>query len=141
MNGSWQAVLARGLAPSPYFQPVLVARRWISPLWLVGAALIAVLTLLAIRHSRNVDNVFAATTLASLLVSPLGWVYYLWLAVPGVIGEWRRRIPMAAAIGLFLLAVPLVVLTSFQPSRMATLLLGSVYSWGTLCVWVACLAL
>jgi hypothetical protein len=108
---------------------------------LIGAGVVGVVTLLTLRRTRDTDVVFASTTLASLLVSPLGWVYYLWLVFPGALGRWRQHTPRVAVAGLALLMIPLVILWWFQPSGLATMTLGSVYSWGTLSLWIASVAL
>jgi hypothetical protein len=137
MNGSWQGILTRAFAVSPYYQPAHAAPAWIVPLWLIGAALIVVTTLIRVRGNADVDTVLTSTTLAAILVSPLGWVYYLWLAVPGVIGLRQRFRPALALTSGALLLVPLVAVTALQPHGYVTVTLGSAYWWGTCCLWLA----
>ena len=93
------------------------------------------------------DHAWAVVLLASILLSPLGWVYYLWIAlwpvaatighqqpwrqpsardwwlVPGLCGWlWYRRM---AAWG--------------QPSPLATAVFASMYFWALLSLWWWCL--
>jgi hypothetical protein len=90
------------------------------------------------------DVDWAALLLASLLLSPLGWVYYLWIALG----------PLAAAIGhsrfwqrphrVDLLLVPGLAGWLWygkmaewgQPSPLATATLASMYFWALLSLWL-----
>jgi len=93
-----------------------------------------------------------------LLVSPLGWTYYWWLALGPMVAvgaswrgrsaheerppdskarAWRRALLLAAVPGLFW---PLPLTVVFQPSAWATALPGSAYFWATLALWAALLA-
>jgi hypothetical protein len=96
--------------------------------------------------------------LAALLVSPLGWTYYWWLALGPMVavvatwwkrdargerspgsraGRWRRALLLVAVPGLIW---PLPATIAFQPSAWATVLPGSAYFWATLALWVALIA-
>lgn len=133
MNGSLMALLARSLAPSPDFTPIAALSSLVAPLWIVGSAFIVAMTMAIAR--RSVDHAFGGVVLGSLLVSPLGWVYYLWLALPGCLALWQERLPTVVAVGLIPLSVPLVLLLWGQPNPLATITIASAYSWGTIALW------
>jgi hypothetical protein len=135
MNGSLDALAARIFAPSPYYTPIVVAPALVRPLWLLGAAAVLAVTLVAAR--RSIDHAFATVTLGALLISPLGWVYYLWLAVPGCLALLRGRVPVTVWIALVALLVPYYAPIAWGSSRLATLTIGSAYTWATLCLWLA----
>ena len=48
----------------------------------------------------------------------------------------ERLLYLISPIGLLLLCVPLAGLTFGQPHPLATLIVGSSYSWGTLALWL-----
>jgi hypothetical protein len=150
MNGSILGVLVRSLAESPYYSPVALARSLIRPLWLIGALSVLISTLRVAVRDRSpmgVDRGFALMLVGALLVSPLGWVYYLWLPLGPVLAlavTWHgegRRSPLAlqilAGAAAVCLICPLVLVTAWQPSAWLTLTLGSAYFWGTLLLWSA----
>jgi alpha-1,2-mannosyltransferase len=150
MNGSLAGLLHRTLSSSPVFAPIAVVPTIRIVLWGVGITFIAAVTFFVSwrdTSSRAVDRAFAILILAALLISPLGWVYYLWLALG----------PMAVIVGLdrsgkraiahvpswllrsagVLLFVPVTATALFQPSVVATATLASVYSWALLLLWLA----
>ena len=116
----------------------------------LSIAIAAITLRAAVRPRRSAsgeDHAWAVLLLASILLSPLGWVYYLWIAlwpvaatighqrpwrqpsvrdwwlVPGLCGWlWFRRM---AAWG--------------QPSVLATALFASMYFWALLSLWWWCL--
>jgi hypothetical protein len=120
-------------------------------------AIIAVATLAAVRFDRttSVDRAFAILLFAALLISPLGWIYYLWLAIgpvaalviawsretardrhgPGVgVARWRRRLLVLAVPGL---VWPHFATFLFQPHAWATPLVASAYFWSIAALWCA----
>lgn len=135
MNASVQALLSRMFEGGPYYAPVVPAPGLIRPVWMVSIAIIGIVTLRT--ATRSVDHAFASTVLGALLISPLGWVYYHWLALPGCLALWRQRRPLTAWLGLAGLAVPLISLVAFQPAPLATVTIGSAYTWSTLLLWLA----
>lgn len=135
MNGSWAGLVARTLGTSPYYQPVTVAPQLVVPMSMLLIAATLVGTIGVAR--RSVDHAFCVVVLGGLLISPLGWVYYLWLALPGCLGLWRMRVPAGGLVALAVLALPLVAVVSLQPSSLATLTLGSAYTWATVGLWLA----
>lgn len=135
MNGSWQAVAARLFDLSPYYSPLVVAPGLVWPIWLIGCVIVATMMFFVAR--RGVDHAYAGTILGALLISPLGWVYYHWLALPPCLALWKTRVPGLAKIGLACLATPLFALLFFQPNPLATLSLGSIYTWATVLLFLA----
>jgi alpha-1,2-mannosyltransferase len=152
MNGSLLGMLSRSLRPSPYFTPAWLAPELVRPLWLTGALAILSSTLwvsVRDRSDSSVDRGYALLLLGSLLVSPLGWVYYLWLPLGPVAAlaaawasrrvtdrllGWRNLILGLAVPGL---VCPLILTTALQPSPWATVSMGSAYFWGTTFLWCA----
>jgi hypothetical protein len=161
MNASVLGFLTRVLAPSAYYVPALEAPGLIAPVWLLLSGAIGVVTLAvaaADSGDRAVDRAFSLLLLAALLVSPLGWTYYWWLAVGPMVavvatwwrrdahgerspgssaGRWRRALLLVAVPGLIW---PLPATIAFQPSAWATVLPGSAYFWATLALWAALIA-
>jgi hypothetical protein len=120
-------------------------------LFVVGAAIVAGVTLVETHRLPSTvagtDRAWAALLLASILVSPLGWVYYLWIAVwpvAAVIGEvrpwqgWRTRdVWLAPGLGGWLWFRRMAWWG--QPSVLATLAFASMYTWALLSLWWWCL--
>jgi alpha-1,2-mannosyltransferase len=157
MNGSLRGALSRLLAETPYFVPLVVAPQLIQPLWVALAGAVGSVTLIAAAQDSSeagVDRAFALILVAALLMSPLGWVYYLWLPMGpllalgvrwwsksrpvmhhlSAIAAWRDRLLMAATPGL---VWPTFATLSLQPSGVATILPGSIYCWSMLALWAA----
>jgi hypothetical protein len=161
MNASVLGFLRRVLAPSLYYEPLLEAPGLIVPLWLLLSGTIGVVSLAvaaADSGDRAVDRGFGLLLLAALLISPLGWTYYWWLALGPMValvaswwgreahgerspapnaGRWRRALLLVAVPGLIW---PLPATIAFQPSAWATVLPGSAYFWATLALWAALIA-
>ena len=158
MNASVLGFLRRVLAPTIYYEPLLEAPGLIAPLWLLLSGAIGVVSLAvaaADSGDRAVDRGFGLLLLAALLISPLGWTYYWWLALGPMVavvaswanreaqrgrtifvnaGRWRRALLLVAVPGLIW---PLPATIAFQPSAWATVLPGSAYFWATLALWAA----
>jgi len=147
-NASIYGVLERvftardtGLA---WFQaPLVVVPAIVAPLWIAASVAVVTMTLKAVRRERDADHVFAATIAAALLVSPLGWIYYLFfLAAPvaALLATETRTIrtpagmAVTAAVALGLCLNPLAI-TVGQPNGWLTITLGSIYAWSLLAVW------
>ena len=158
MNASLLGFLKRVLAPSAYFAPLLDAPGLIWPAWLLLSAAIAVVSFtIAATDSSDcaVDRSFGVLLLAALLISPLGWTYYWWLALGPMVAlvaawdplaqgtslsstaRWRRGLLLVAVPGL---VWPLPATVAFQPNPWATVLTGSAYFWATLALWGALIA-
>ena len=136
INLSLYGVLTRALAPNRDFAPVLSVPGLVQPLWLLGAVLIMVTMWWRFRSTEDLDAEWAAVLLAALLISPIGWIYYLPLAIGPVAATLLTRpISRTAMVGLGLLLVPHLLLTAGQPNRWLTVTLGSAYAWGAFLVW------
>src|SRR5690606_34277971 len=123
----------------------------VAPLGIAGAIAIGIATLwLTTRRTgagaasaAHTDRDWSLLLLASLLMSPLGWSYYLWLALwpaAAVIAHaapWRRR------AGRDLLLVGGLAgwlwwgkMTYWgQPHPAATIACASMYTWALLATW------
>jgi alpha-1,2-mannosyltransferase len=150
MNASLLGFLRRVLAPSAYYEPLLEAPSLIAPAWLLLSGTIGVVSLAVAATDSDdqaVDRSFGLLLLAALLISPLGWTYYWWLALGPMVqvvaswwqgnahpGGWRRALFLVAVPGLIW---PLPATVMFQPSPWATALTGSAYFWATLALWAA----
>jgi len=160
LNASVLGFLTRVFQETAIYIPFIAAPELIRPLWMMTAILIGGVTLLAAAADDSLaatDRGFALLILAALLISPLGWGYYLWLPVgpfAALIPVWwkdrtdatrsaetvvrsRNLLCLLALPGL---AWPFLCVTWFQPSPWATVSLGSVYFWSTFLLWLALLA-
>lgn len=135
MNASAMGWLSRTFDVSPVFDPLVLAPGLVRPVWAVLALGIAALTVAVGR--RSIEHAFAATVLGSLLISPLGWVYYIPLAAAPCMGLWRERRPAGAVAGLLLLSAPLFVPSALALRGLGTASIGSVYYWSTLLLFFA----
>ncbi len=100
---------------------------------LAASGVVALATWLACRHEQTIDDQWTLVLSASLLICPLGWVYYGTLLLPG----WRGRWPGALATACWLIPTPW--LEAGQPSPIATVLWGSAATWGLLLIWLRAL--
>ena len=159
MNASLYGMLSRAFSDNPVFSSL--ARfddGCIRTIWLclgIPAGLLALIVSLADSSEKQIDRAFGILLVSALLFSPLGWTYYFWLPLgpiasvaagwwrnrPGPTGEeregrsrWCRRLMFASAPGLFF---PISLTTWGQPLPLATLLVGSIFFWSLLLVWVA----
>jgi hypothetical protein len=148
MNASLYGVLDRLLAASPHFVALCKQEAAIVPLWLFGSGVIAATTfwvLIRDRGPRSTDRAFALILTAALLISPLGWIYYLSLAIPPVVGllvprpgepvALRPAESWALAFALLVLLTPHPVVATLPGSAIATATLGSCYFWSLLALW------
>jgi Glycosyltransferase family 87 len=96
--------------------------------WIIGAGSVAIVALCwwRCRLVGDADRQWSLVLSASLLLSPLGWVYYgVWL-LPGLGFNW----PGIAATAAWLIPTPYLIWG--QPSPLATALWGSAATWGLL---------
>ncbi len=146
MNASLFGVLRRAFGPSPYY--AAFGQHRLTIVWLALAGAVAVVSLAAAaidRTPRAIDRAFALLLVAAQLVSPLGWIYYLWLPAGPVAAlvadaaaaDQRRRAQAAVAIAAVVgLLWPIIGLYWWQPSPWATVTVGSMYFWATLSAWI-----
>jgi hypothetical protein len=143
-NASLTGVLQRSLGRS-YLAVVADAPALVLPLAVVLSIAIAGATfaVLARVARRDVDAEWTALLLASLLISPLGWNYYLWIALwPAAAliaaqAPWRRprAIDLWLAAGLAGWLWWSKMTLWGQPHPLATVTFGSMYFWALVAMW------
>jgi hypothetical protein len=151
INGSIYGMLSRSLLVNPMSTPVVEgSQQLVTALWLaIGTPMGLVTLAVAASDSspRGVDRAMAVLLVAAMMLSPLGWTYYYclplgpvavmalgWWREAGQNARWRKGFMTA---GLVMFAWPLWVAGLFQPYVASTLLIGNLYSYGTVAVWVA----
>jgi hypothetical protein len=150
MNASLRGLVERVVVGGKGLAPVMRSPGIGKPLWLLLASAVVVATAWRTgpwAKGADCDRTVLLLLLAALLLSPLGWVYYLPLATGPVLAMVRSRrllepgfSRVAILIGLSLLYLPMEIAESQQPSALATLTLASTYSWGVLAVWSGLIA-
>ncbi len=94
MNAGLMGMLTRTFTESVWYVPLVAlptAAAWL--LWVVVGGVIGLFTLWATGRGDNpaeVDQDYALLLVASVLLCPLGWIYYLWLALPPLIALLAR---------------------------------------------------
>ena len=141
-NASVWAPWMRALAPSPVYGHLAYPQ--LAFVLAAGSAVaIGVATLWRLRRAAGVDGSWFILWCAALLMSPLGWIYYLWWAAgpagAALLAVWRRSpgshwwiVALAIIIGT---PLSVGVLTLGQPSPLASFTIGSVYTWALLGLW------
>jgi Glycosyltransferase family 87 len=160
MNASTLAWFRRAFDTQPIGTPLVVAPVLVKG-WVVAAVAVGVVTLVACMRS-DVDRSFALLLVAAQLISPLGWIYYLWLPAGPIAAvalkqrnrevaqafrpadaalkrcaTFRHLLALIAAIGF---VWPMPFLLAFRNHAWATLTIASVYFWATLALWLWLLA-
>jgi hypothetical protein len=102
--------------------------------WLPLSLFLVVATVVVIRKVDNVDTEWLACGVLSILVNPLGWVYYLPL-LAGSLTAVALRAPRVLLPWLaFVWPAPLLMgLAAFTPWTAVTVY--SLHSWGLIAVW------
>lgn len=93
MNLSWRGAVTRVLTPSRDFPHHLAVPSIVEPVVWAGVGVLSALLLWRLWracHVQDADWAFAVVLIASLLLSPLGWVYYLPLLLPPLIALLAR---------------------------------------------------
>ncbi len=158
MNASILGLLGRAFQENPLYAQVINAPGLTTPLWLILAGGLGIITLAVVKDDtsdRETDRAFALLLITAVLVSPLGWIYYLffplgpltallrhWWEKEGAVGfsktsQVKRRrnfLLLSACPGFFF---PVQFVSLFQPSPWATILHGSIYFWCTLAIWAS----
>ena len=147
MNASVLGLVERSLSASEWQQvPVIDAPHMVAPLWATLCAGIGVATLWHVRGVADIDGQFLLIMTAALLLSPLGWIYYLWFLAPPAIGclsslgsiTWRERWLGLSLAGF--LVPPFLPMGALAWSYgLGTLTVGSVYFWALAVLWVVAL--
>ena len=147
MNGSLRALFTRTFEGGALLPPMVDAPNLAVPATVLASAAVVGVSLWQIGRNRNrlsADHLFAIALLAAQLVSPLGWVYYLWLAAGPLIAIWLSararpsRLREAAvwfAVPGLLWQLPLFSVGIRHWWQPATL--QSIYMWTTLWLWIA----
>lgn len=156
LDASLRSFAARVFDHTPNYEPVIHAPDAVLPIWGVGSVLIGMTSLgLAIfdRSPEATDRTFTLLILAALLMAPLGWIYYVLLALPSAIGLLstrareeprrtgatllRRSRNAAGIVGGCLLLIPTVAAAAMSASVMHTLTIGSAHFWAVGSLWWA----
>src|SRR5262245_56596280 len=146
MNASLLGVFRRAFDTQPIGTPLLVAPSLVNG-WIVAAALVGIVTLVVTIGHRG-PNAFDAALLllvvGAQVISPLGWIYYLWLPagpVAAVMASSAVKCRATLHIALVLIApigfaYPMPFLLAFRNHAWATLTIASIYFWATLALWL-----
>ena len=147
MNGSIEGILSRALGHNPAFRPIVYLPDAIKPATLIVSLSIAASCIIALArdHTKeSVDRVFAVLLILALVASPLGWIYYIWLAAGPVFALWYShagqktttswRILQGLAIAG--LASPLFLTLIGRKHLWGGVTFGSIYSWTLLVLLV-----
>ena len=141
VNASAWAPWARAFGPSPVFThaanpTVAVASA------LASATAIAGVTAWRLRRVVDVDLAWSVLWSAALLISPLGWTYYLWWGTGPfgalILHAWQHRPELRRhiiAVGACFI-LPLRTLLLGQPSVVASFTVGSIFTWALLAIWI-----
>jgi len=140
-NGSWTALMMRVFSqdqsrPNPSYTPWIVAPRAAVFLSIAGAVLIAIISAWSIGRIKNRDRHWSILGVAMLLISPLGWMYYIPLLIPPLAATMptlQRIAPILVAGAILWVPSNLLARNHFGP--LATATIGSPYTWGLLLLW------
>jgi glycosyl transferase family 87/glycosyl transferase family 2 len=166
MNASLNGMLARTFADSVWYVPLFHLPLFaVWGLWLVAGGLMGLVSLGVTSTGNSASDVDRDLTLlltVSVLLSPLGWIYYLWLILPPLAGMLVRGWPGTACrealprwVRVLLVVVfagyiwPIVGARFLEPNAshlrarsysamvsIATLTIGNIYCWGLAAFWV-----
>lgn len=144
-NASLLGAIERTFSTSEWGHTPIVDWPWlVAPLWVAIAGGVGVVTLWRVSRIADMNRKFLFLTAAALLISPLGWVYYLWLLLgplaatvrSGVFrSRWHVGLLAMAILGL-LVPPPLPWMTLKWGHGLWTVTLGSVYFWSLLALWL-----
>jgi hypothetical protein len=149
MNSSLAGFLTRILSDNPFVPHLIDAPHLIGPLSLAGSVTLAFVTYRRLMRdradsARDVDRAFAALLILALLVSPLGWIYYLWLpAGPLLALFWFTSTPLRVEARACLLVAapglvwPLYPFLWIRESPWAAVSVAAIYFWTALGLWSA----
>jgi alpha-1,2-mannosyltransferase len=137
-NASIYGVLARCLTRSSMpVTPLAVVPAVVGPLWIVLAACTAAWVVRALGRRVSLDREWSVLLIGSLLVSPLGWTYYLSMATGPVVASLttaRGSLRRLAAAGMVCFCVPLTIVLSnvhVYMNTWQTATVGSIFAVGT----------
>jgi alpha-1,2-mannosyltransferase len=108
-------------------------------IWLSLALLMLLATIAAVRKADDLDGGWLVSGIVSLLVSPLGWVYYLPLLAGPLTAVARRRPRVLVPWLAFMWPMPLLIgQAPFTPWTAVTVY--SFHSWGLIAAWIAAMS-
>jgi len=135
-NASLLGLLTRTLSTTPeilHATPLVERPDLVQPLWWTSVVLVFVIGAWALVRTRSRAAVWALLLVGSLLVSPLGWVYYGAIFAGPLLAVARdatRAVRFVIAVGYACVLVPPLSVTTF--GAIGILLFGSIYAWGFL---------
>ena len=145
-NISLLGTAARLLATPPsdvQIVPLIVAPALIRPIWIVCVLVVAAAAAHAIRRTDNVDRQWAVLFMAGLLISPLGWNYYVPVAAGSLAACYHQATGVSRWLivgGYLAFCVPFTVM-QFPWGILGTLTIASSCAWGGLLLFGgACMA-
>jgi hypothetical protein len=129
MDASWHSIATRLLgAGSP--------AQWT---WMTGAAVIVLATWWRLRSSRGDASDWALLLTAMLVISPLGWVYYVLIpALPATAVMLERHQSTSLKLIAVGLAVPpaiVVLIADRVPGSLGPAVINSIYAIALACAW------
>ena len=147
MNASILGFVERTLSASEWHQVSVVDwPQLVMPVSVIAFLGMGLSTLARVRTIPSIDGQFLLVMVSALLMSPLGWVYYLWFLIPPVaatIHAWDagqadgRGVLMACGLIGFLVPPLLVVDALGWSHGLGTITVGSVYFWALMALWIA----
>ena len=130
-NGSLLGWMSKSFTASPYFVPVVDLPLSLISVIALGISGFVLAAVLWHAQRQDIDAAVASIAIASLWCSPLGWMYYGWIALPPMLVLWRdRRLNQALVlIGAAFLWFPPLFFTAVHRSWF-TVTFASSYFWG-----------
>jgi Glycosyltransferase family 87 len=110
------------------------------PVWLLLSVAGVILSVALVRRSRTLDVEWATFGLLSILVSPLGWVYYMPVVAGPVVAVALARPAIMYALVGFVWPIPLVAVI-MPATRWSFLSVGSLQTWSLIALWAALVAM
>jgi hypothetical protein len=143
-NASIWAPWARAFRPSPSFAFWQSSALAVLPA-LACAGTVAMVTGWRLRRPVQIDSAWTILWSAALLISPLGWTYYLWWGAGPfgavILRAWQQqpqfRWQIWAIAACFWL--PLDTMIAGQPSVFASFVVGSLFTWALMAFWMLAL--
>jgi len=156
MNASLWGTLSRTFTENPTYQSVLQTEFNIYPLWGILSICMAIVVYyisFSDTSHRSTDRAFAILIVSAIIISPLGWTYYLFLLLgplTALIWQYYQRFQLNTPqqisgrqyLQTFLLLgsipgflMPLVFISQLDSSPLGSLTIGSAYFWSTLMLW------
>lgn len=147
LNASIASVASRISMPNTFFEAPLQGAT--ASLVAIGVALVAGGTVWKFRSPAHrpatIDHEYWLVLASALLISPLGWGYYIPLLIAPMVAVWRTRpeptvIHDRVLVGIAVsgLLVPITVTNTWSHPLWAVTV-GSAYFWSLLAVWLLAL--